>query len=73
MTVVHSKGEIYNTTVTFYSLIIFIIAFLSLFIFSIVNSEVVFYMTFLCGLTSTLSQFTDEFDDIWPSRISAKS
>ncbi|CDS37912.1 hypothetical protein EmuJ_000520450 [Echinococcus multilocularis] len=34
----------------------------------LVNSELVIYMTFLRGLTPTLAQFTDECDDIWPSR-----
>ncbi|KAL5104744.1 Vacuolar protein sorting-associated protein 54 [Taenia crassiceps] len=38
----------------------------------LVNSELVIYMKFLCGLTPTLAQYTDECDDIWPSRTGAE-
>uniref|UniRef100_A0A0R3WVP3 MHD2 domain-containing protein n=1 Tax=Hydatigena taeniaeformis TaxID=6205 RepID=A0A0R3WVP3_HYDTA len=39
----------------------------------LVNSELVIYMKFLCALTPTLAQFTDECDDIWPSRIAEEN
>ncbi|VDL28063.1 unnamed protein product [Hymenolepis diminuta] len=34
----------------------------------LVNSELVFYMNFFCGLTSSLRNYKDECDEIWPSR-----
>ncbi|KAM7538699.1 hypothetical protein Aperf_G00000050873 [Anoplocephala perfoliata] len=36
----------------------------------LVNSELVFYMNFFCGLTSSLKNFKDECEEIWPSRES---